>query len=546
MLGITTGGFKSLGRAISMRYRFLLTKPGRPPVLLLLAAVSVAAVLLLSPSYLLLRTLGAGPEVWDLLIRTRVLEILGRTLLLVGVVTGASILLAIPLAWLTVRTDLPFKTVWSVATALPLVIPSYVAGFIVVVTLGPKGMLQGLMEGMFGLERLPDISGFPGAALTLTLLSYPYVLLTVRAAFLRSDPSLEEISRGLGRNPWATFFGVILPSLRPAIAAGGLLVALYALADFGAVSLLRFETFTWAIFLQYESALDRGLAAALSLVLIAIALTLVGGEAFTRGHWRYYRSGSGATRPHAPVRLGRWRWPALALCAAVVMASLVLPMSVLAYWVFRGVSAGEPLLLLWEAARNSVYVSAIAAGACVAAALPIAALSVRFPGMLSGTLERIAYIGFALPGIAIALSLVFFGANYAPLLYQTTGLLVLGYVVLFVSAALGALRSSFLQVSPNVEEAARGLGRTPLGVFASVTLPLVRPGIVSGAALVFLLTMKELPATLILSPIGFQTLATSIWSAASEAFFAQAAAPALLLILTSSIPLAFLLLRGRQ
>ena len=546
MLGVTTGGFKSLGRAISMRYRFLLTKPGRPPVLLLLAAGSVAAVLLLSPSYLLIRTLGAGPEAWDLLIRIRVLEILGRTLLLVGVVTGASILLAIPLAWLTVRTDLPFKTVWSVATALPLVIPSYVAGFIVVVTLGPKGMLQGLMEGMFGLERLPDISGFPGAALTLTLLSYPYVLLTVRAAFFRLDPSLEEISRGLGRNPWATFFGIILPSLRPAIAAGGLLVALYTLADFGAVSLLRFETFTWAIFLQYESALDRGLAAALSLVLIAIALALVGGEAFTRGRWRYYRSGSGASRPLSPVRLGRWRWPALGLCAAVVMASLVLPMSVLVYWVFRGVSAGEPLLLLWEAARNSVYVSAIAAGASVAAALPIAALSVRFPGMLSGILERIAYIGFALPGIAIALSLVFFGVNYAPLLYQTTGLLVLGYVVLFVSAAVGAARSSFLQVSPNVEEAARGLGRTPLGVFASVTLPLVRPGIVSGAALVFLLTMKELPATLILSPIGFQTLATSIWSAASEAFFAQAAAPALLLILTSSIPLAFLLLRGRQ
>ena len=535
-----------MGRAISMRYWVLLAQPGRPPVLLLLAAGSVAAVLLLSPSYLLIRTLGAGPEAWDLLIRTRVLEILGRTLLLVGVVTGASILLAVPLAWLTVRTDLPFKTVWSVAPALPLVIPSYVAGFIVVVTLGPKGMLQGLMEGMFGLERLPDISGFPGAALTLTLLSYPYVLLTVRAAFLRLDPSLEEISRGLGRNPWATFFGVILPSLRPAIAAGGLLVALYTLADFGAVSLLRFETFTWAIFLQYESALDRGLAAALSLVLIAIALALVGGEAFTRGRWRYYRSGSGAIRPLSPVRLGRWRWPALGLCAAVVMASLVLPMSVLAYWVFRGVSAGEPLLLLWEAARNSVYVSAIAAGASVAAALPIAALSVRFPGVLSGILERIAYIGFALPGIAIALSLVFFGANYAPLLYQTTGLLVLGYVVLFVSAAVGAARSSFLQVSPNVEEAARGLGRTPLGVFSSVTLPLVRPGIVSGAALVFLLTMKELPATLILSPIGFQTLATSIWSAASEAFFAQAAAPALLLILTSSVPLAFLLLRSRQ
>ena len=546
MQGSGTSGLRSLGQAISMRYRAILAKPGRPPVLLLLAAWVVAAVLLLSPSYLLLRTLGAGPDAWDLLIRARLLEILVRTLLLVVVVTGGSILLAIPLAWLTVRTDLPFKTVWSVATALPLVIPSYVAGFIVVVTLGPKGMLQGLLENLFGLERLPDISGFPGAALTLTLLSYPYVLLTVRAALLRLDPSLEEISRGLGRNPWATFFGAILPSLRPAIAAGGLLVALYTLADFGAVSLLRFETFTWAIFLQYESALDRGLAAALSLALIAIALTLVAGEAFTRGRWRYYRSGSGAIRPFVSVKLGHWKWPALTLCGIVVTISLVLPMSVLAYWVVRGVSAGEPLLLLWEAARNSVYVSALAAGVSVAAALPIAALSVRFPGMLSGILERISYIGFALPGIAIALSLVFFGANYAPLLYQTTGLLVLGYVVLFVSAAVGAARSSFLQVSPNVEEAARGLGRTPLRVFSSVTLPLVRPGIISGAALVFLLTMKELPATLILSPIGFQTLATSIWSAASEAFFAQAAAPALLLILTSSVPLAFLLLRSRQ
>ena len=546
MQGSGTSGLRSLGQAISMRYRAILAKPGRPPVLLLLAAWVVAAVLLLSPSYLLLRTLGAGPDAWDLLIRARLLEILVRTLLLVVVVTGGSILLAIPLAWLTVRTDLPFKTVWSVATALPLVIPSYVAGFIVVVTLGPKGMLQGLLENLFGLERLPDISGFPGAALTLTLLSYPYVLLTVRAALLRLDPSLEEISRGLGRNPWATFFGAILPSLRPAIAAGGLLVALYTLADFGAVSLLRFETFTWAIFLQYESALDRGLAAALSLALIAIALTLVAGEAFTRGRWRYYRSGSGAIRPFVSVKLGHWKWPALTLCGIVVTISLVLPMSVLAYWVVRGVSAGEPLLLLWEAARNSVYVSALAAGVSVAAALPIAALSVRFPGMLSGILERISYIGFALPGIAIALSLVFFGANYAPLLYQTTGLLVLGYVVLFVSAAVGAARSSFLQVSPNVEEAARGLGRTPLRVFSSVTLPLVRPGIISGAALVFLLTMKELPATLILSPIGFQTLATSIWSAASEAFFAQAAAPALLLILTSSVPLAFLLLRSRR
>ena len=169
----------------------------------------------------------------------------------------------------------------------------------------------------------------------------------------------------------------------------------------------------------------------------------------------------------------------------------------------------------------------------------------RYPGLLSSLLERITYVGFALPGIAVALGLVFFGANYARFLYQNISLLILAYVILFLPTAVGSARTSFLQVNPRVEEAARSLGRAPLQVFTSVTLPLVRPGILAGAALVFLLTMKELPATLMLGPIGFSTLATSIWSAASEAFFAQAAAPALLLILASSAPLAFLMLRER-
>ena len=502
--------------------------------------------MVLSPAYLVLRTLDAGTEAWELLFRVRVLEILLRTLLLVGAVTGASITLAVPLAWLTVRTDLPLRRVWAVVTVLPLVIPSYVAGFIVVVTLGPRGMLQKLLDGPFGVDRLPDIYGFPGAMLTLTFLTYPYVLLTVRAALWRLDPSLDEVSRGLGHNSWTAFRRVTLPLLRPAIAAGGLLVALYTLSDFGAVSLLQYETFTWAIFTQYESALDRTLGAALSLVLIALAFGLVAVEAYTRGHSRYYRGSSGAPRPPAQVRLGWWRWPALALCAAVVLVSLVIPMSVLGYWVFRGVSAGEPLLLQWGAAWNSLYVSALAAVVAIVAALPIAILTVRYPGLLSSLLERVTFVGFALPGIAVALALVFFGANYATPLYQTLGLLILAYVVLFLPTAVGPTRASLLQANPSMEEAARSLGRTPFGVFTSITLPLVRPGILAGAALVFLLTMKELPATLILSPIGFKTLATSIWGAASEAFFARAAAPALLLIFASSIPMAFLILRERR
>lgn len=517
-----------------------------PPAVIWVPAVAVGAVLLLPLVYLVVRTFDSGGEVWDLLFRQRVAAILGRTILLVVTVTGASVILALPLAWLTTRTDLPFRRAWVVLSALPLVIPSYVAGFIVIAALGPRGMLQQALDEPFGIDRLPDIHGFAGAFLTLTFLSFPYVVLTVRAALLRIDPSLEESSRGLGRNNWTTFFSITLPLLRPGIAAGGLLVALYALSDFGAVSLLRYETFTWAIFVQYESALDRTLGAGLSLSLVVLALAIVGLEVYSRGRARYYSSSSSASRPPSIVPLGRWRWPALAFCTTVVAISLAAPISVLVYWAARGISAGEPLNLVWEAVRNSVYISALAAVAAVIAALPIAALSVRYPGVLSGFLERLSYVSFALPGIAIALALVFFGANYAPAIYQTTGLLLLAYVVLFLSPALGAVRTSLLQINPRIEEAARGLGNSPLRAFSSVTLPVARPGILAGAALVFLLVMKELPATLILSPTGFNTLATSIWSAASEAFFARAALPALLLIAASAVPLSFLMLRERR
>ena len=517
-----------------------------PPFILWAPALVIGAFLILSPVYLAIRSLGAGYEFWDALLRVRVLEILIRTLLLVGTVTAASIVLAVPLAWLTIRTDLPLARVWGVLATLPLVIPSYVAGFAVVVALGPRGMIQGFLEGPLGIERLPDISGFPGAMLTLTLLSYPYVLLTVRAALQRLDPSLEESSRGLGYSWRATFRRVVLPLLRPSVAAGGLLVALYTLSDFGAVSLLHYETFTWAIFIQYEAALDRTLGAAFSLVLVILALVFLGMETLTRGRSRYYRVDTGVARPPTIIPLGRWRWPATGFCAVVVTLSLALPMTILVYWVVRGVGAGEPLLLVWDATWHSLYVAALASVAAVVAALPIAALSVRYPGLLSFLIERITYVGFALPGIAVALGLVFFGANFARFLYQNISLLILAYVILFLPAAVGSARTSFLQVNPSVEEAARSLGRPLFSVFTSVTLPLVRPGILAGAALVFLLTMKELPATLILRPIGFSTLATSIWGAASEAFFAQAAAPALLLILASSAPLAFLMLRERR
>lgn len=511
-----------------------------------LPAVLVAAIVLLPLVYLLLRTMGAGGDVWELLFRVRTLAILVRTLSLVIAVTAVSLAISLPLAWLTTRTDLPFRRIWSVLTVLPLVIPSYVAGFVIIAAMGPKGMLQQLLAGPFGVERLPDVYGFFGAILAVTMVSYPFMLLTMQSSMRGIDPALEEAARSLGHGPWSTFRRVTLSQLRPAIASGSLLVALYALKDFGAVSLMRYETFTWAIYQQYQTSFDRMAAAALSLVLVVIAIVILFIEFRTRSRSLYHRSSGGVVRPPSCTRLGRWRWPALGFCSLIVLFTLIMPITVLGYWIIRGVSAGESLDIMWSSALNSGYVSLLASVATVIAALPVAILAVRYSSRISALLERTTYIGFALPGIVIALALVFFGANYASPLYQTLFLLILAYTILFLPQAIGSIRSSLMQVNPRMEEAARSLGQSPLKVMARITLPLVRPGILAGAALVFLTTMKELPATLILSPIGFKTLAISIWAASSEAFFTRAAISALLLILISSVPLAFFTLRQRR
>lgn len=541
---MTSGDFQTLSAARALPHWWSRRGSPRPPPLLTLPAAAIAVVMLLPVAYLLVRSLGASQEAWDLLFRARTAEVLFRTALLVATVTAVSVGLAAPLAWLTVKTDLPMRRVWMVLTTLPLVIPSYVGAFLIVSALGPKGLLQQALSGPLGVERLPDIHGLAGATITLSFLSYPYVLLTLRGSLSRLDPALEESARSLGLGPWSTFRRVTLPLLRPAMAAGALLVALYTLSDFGAVSLLRYETFTWAIYQQYQS-FDRSLAALLSLVLVALALLVLFAESRGPGRLRYHQAGGGAPRRLAIVRLRRWKWPALAFCSVVTAVSLVLPVSVLLYWLVRGVSSGEPLAFMWGALANSVYVSALAAIVAAACSIPVGVLIVRYPGLASRALERLSFTGYALPGIVVALSLVFFGVNFARPIYQTVWLLLLAYMVLFFPAALGATRASLLQVSPRLEEMARGLGRSPLQTMMAVTVPLVRPGVISGAALVFLITMKELPATLILSPLGFKTLATAIWSASSEAFFAQAAAPALLLILVSSAPLAVLVTRDK-
>ena len=517
----------------------------RPPALLTGPALLICAAMALPLVYLLIRSLDAPAEAWELFFRIRTAQILGRSVLLVVVVTAGTLLIGVPLAWLTARTDIPMRRLLSVLCALPLVVPTYVGAFLAISALGPRGLLQGLLEPL-GVSRLPEIYGLPGAAITLVLLSYPYVYLTVRAALLRMDPGLDEASRLLGHGMVSTFFRLTLPQIRPAMISGSLLVALYTLSDFGAVSLMRYESFTWAIYQQYQAAFARTVAAVLALGLVGFAAAILLVESLARGRSRYYRTSSGSARSQPVVEMGAFRWPAAAFAWLVALAALGLPMAVLGYWLVNGVTSGEPLLLLWTATWNAVSVSLLAAVAATLLAVPVAVLAVRHPGAASSIVYRVTHTGYAMPGVVVALALVFFGSRIATPVYQTVWLLVFGYVILFLPAALGAVRSALVQISPSLEESGRLLGSGPLRVMLSVTGPLMRPGLLMGGALVFLVTMKELPSTLILGPLGFKTLATAVWSASEEAFFARAAAPALMLILVSSVPMAVLVLRERK
>jgi iron(III) transport system permease protein len=509
---------------------------GRAPLLLTIPALATVGAVLLPLAYLVIRASGAERGAWNVLALDRTGRLVLDTGVLVGVVVLCAASIGVPLAWLVVRTDLPGRTFWAVAAALPLVIPSYVAALVLLGAFGPRGLLQDLLEEPFGIERLPEIYGLSGAAAALTLSTYPYVFLLTAAGLRNLDPALEEAARSLGHGGFAAFRRVTLPALRPSVAAGCLLVALYVLSDFGVVSLLDYPALTRSIYLQYQGLFDREPAAILSLVLVCLAALVLLVESRFRRRAGYHRSSPGAARAAVPVELGRWRWPALAFCSLVVGAFLLLPLAVLVYWSWQAGSLELP----WDQAQNSVLASMLAAGVAVVAVLPVAFLSQRHPAPWTHALERASYTANALPGIVIALSLVFFGARYGGVLYQTLAMLVFAYFVRFVPQALAASSAALRTVDPRVEEAARGLGHGPLSVLWRITAPLIRPGLLAGAALVFLSAMKELPATLLLRPIGFDTLATEIWTATSVAAYSEAA-PAALLLVAVSTPFVYLL-----
>jgi len=496
--------------------------------MLVIPALLVAVGALLPVAYLGVRATERGFDtVAEVLFRERTAALLGRSTALAVSVTVASIVIGVGLAWLTVRCRLPGGGVWAVVAALPLAIPTYVAGFAYI-------------------SRFPSLAGFRGAWLVLTLYSYPYVYLPVAGALRGLDPAMEEASRSLGVGAWRTFTGVTLRQLRPAIAAGGLLVSLYVFSDFGAVSLMRFDAFTRVIYQSYQSSFDRTPAAILGALLVVVTVLIVVAEGRSRGRVRYSRTGKGTARRPAAVDLGRWRWPATLTVTGIAALTLGVPGVTLGIWLQRGISTGQSFADTGEAALGSLTAAGLGAVVTVAAAVPVALLAARYRSPLANAVERASYAGHALPGLVIALSLVFFATRYVDVLYQRLPLLVIAYFVLFLPLAVGAVHAAAVQAPPVLDDVARSLGSSPWRVLRTVTAPLTAPGVAAGAALVFLTCMKELPATLLLRPTGFDTLAVRVWEETGAGEYAAAAPPAALLVLVAAIPTWLLTRHGRD
>ncbi|MEZ5411542.1 MAG: iron ABC transporter permease [Acidimicrobiales bacterium] len=454
-------------------------------------------------------------------------------------VTAASV--GTLLAWLVTRTDLPGRRLWRAVLMLPMVLPSFVGAAAFIAGLAPGGMLHEALQAV-GMTPPRRFRGLGAAWLILSAFTYPYVLLPVSARLSRVPQSLHDSARLLGHSAWSTFVRVTVPHIRASVAASTLLVFLYTWSELGAVQLVGFDTLTRVV---YASRLvDRPTSFGAAALLAVLAAGVVLGERRLRGQAGPDRGV--ALVPGRPVSLGRAVAPATAACALVASVGLLVPVASLGLWAQRGITSGRiDLGQLIAPARSTAMVGVAAAALAVIVVLPVAMASVRHPRPATGLASLGVAGGFAVPGLVIALSLAYLTLN-TPLLgpfYQSAGLLVAAYVLHFGLQALGPDEQGVRSVPDPVRESAALLEPSRWRRVARVDLPLMTPNLAAGGGLVLLSTVKELPATLLLAPIGFSTLATTIFNAYEDGFYAEAGAASLLLVAVSAALTWLLVLR---
>ncbi|MGO8870578.1 MAG: ABC transporter permease [Acidimicrobiales bacterium] len=486
----------------------------------LFVASAVVALVLLSPLvFLLIEAHGAGlGTIAHLIFRSLTATLLWNTLRLMVVVTALCAVIGTMAAWCVERTDLPGRRVWAVLVVVPFAIPDFVVSF-----------------GWASLSTW--VHGFQGAVLVMTLAVYPLVYLPVAASFRSADPSQEETARSLGLGRVRTFVRVTVGQARGAILGGCVLVALVLLAEYGAFEILGYQTFTTEIFTEFQVSFNVPTACALSLVLVALSVVVLGGDVVARGRGGVVRTGALAQRVTRRHALGRATVPVLVAFVALAGLALGVPIGSSIYWVFEGGAHALAGASLLDAGWHTALYSGVAAGLATLFSLPVALLAVRYRGRSGRLLERSTYLVLAMPGLVIALALSYFAERYANGFgYQSAPLLILAYTILFFPLALTGVRASVAYAPVGLEEVARSLGQRRLAVFFRVTLPLVGPGVAASFCLVFLAALTELTATLLLIPTGVQTLATQFWAYQQNLSYGQAAPFALVIIALAAGP----------
>jgi iron(III) transport system permease protein len=487
---------------------------------LISATSALVAAALLVPVVFLLVDAGqvGGTTIANLLLRGLTASLLWNTVRLAVVTTLLCAVIGTAAAWWVERTQLPGRRAWAVLVVLPAAVPDFVIAY-------------------GWLSAAPWLTGYWGAVLVMTLGLYPLVYLPVAASFRTADPGQEEVARSLGLGAAAVFWRVTVRQARSALLGGCLLVSLALLAEYGAFEMLRYQTFTTEIFTEFQIGFNAPAACALSLVLVLLGVAILGGEAALPDRGRSSRVGPWVARQGSRASLGRATVPILIALSLLVAMSLGVPVTMIVYWIIHGGVSTLPSSTSLLSA--TLYTAAYSAGAAALAsimALPVAILAIRHRSPWSRLLERSTLLVQALPGVVVALALVFLGTNYLLPLYQTPPMLVVAYAILYFPLALIAIRATVARAPVGLEEIARSLGSRPLRARLQVTVPLIAPGIAAAFCLVFMASVTELTATLILVPTGVETLATQFWAFTTNISYSAAAPYAAVMIALAVIP----------
>ncbi len=518
-------------------------------------AYAVAAACLLPMVAVVLAAVTGGTDTVSHLLETVLPRYALTTVILVLLVAAGTFSIGVGAAWLVTMTRFPGVRFLEIALVLPLAFPAYVLAYAYTFILDHPGIVQTTLRNVMGWGPrdywFPEIRSTEGAAVMLILVLYPYVYLLARAAFLQQSATAFLAARALGNGPWSAFWRVSLPMARPAIAGGVLLAVMETIADFGTVAYFGVQTFATGIYTSWFSMADRAAAAQLALCLLGFALVMAVTERTQRGKAKYYQTGKQHVAQPAAQLKGWQSAAALVLCVIPVLFGFLLPVVVL---VQMGLESEQNLLSRRYVGfvQNSLTLAGTAAVITVCAAISVGFFQRLRPGRRSAMAAYLARLGYAVPGGVIAVGLIVPFAAFDNALDAwmrksfdiSTGLLVTGsiwllvaaYMVRFLAAALSAYEGGQSTVHANMDAAARSLGQSPLGTLRRVHLPILTPSLLTALLIVFVDVMKELPATLIMRPFNFDTLAVQAYRLASDERLEGAAVPSLVILAVGLLP----------